>query len=128
MTPEMVDLARRAVACKGWRWMRGMINNQAEVINDVDMTTGRTYCGNFDADIDALPDLTQPSTRGCMLALIRELLEEPTGCVSWYEGDAENAAGWSYVSETYGASDAMPTEAEALVVALEEIVMEEDDD
>lgn len=118
MTPEMVELGRRAVACKGWRWMSGMRWCMDDDHGRID--EGRPT--------HAIPDLTDPATLGCMLALIRELLEEPTGYMSWYEGDSENSAGWSYVSPDHSTYDAVPTEAEALIVALEDIVLEVDDD
>ena len=133
MTPEMKALGRRAVACRGWRWMPGMLTLDGfrcvwADAEQIECAASRAHNFRRPNSATDLPDLTDPATLGCLLALIRELLEDPTGCVSWYEGDAENAAGWSYVSETYGASDTMPTESEALVVTLEDIVMEEDDD
>jgi hypothetical protein len=72
----MSDLSRRAVACKGWRWMPRMVD-----------TTGRTFveyadCGEAvwlcAADDGCewmpvegrLPNLTDPATIGCVLALV----------------------------------------------------------
>jgi hypothetical protein len=69
MTEEQIVLARRAVACKGWRWMPGM-----KVIDSVRMTEGML---KFTHHSD-LPDLTDPATLGCLLALVREARGEPT--------------------------------------------------
>ena len=57
MDGDMEDLGRRAVACKGWRWMQGMLR-----LTDKD---------------DALPDLADPATLGCLLALVREAWSNP---------------------------------------------------
>jgi hypothetical protein len=61
MTPKIEVLARRAVACKGWRWMPGMLTDVGERVTDV----GAFYLGT-------LPDLSDPATLGCLLALVRE--------------------------------------------------------
>lgn len=59
MTPELEALARRAVACRGWRWMPGM----------------RTTCGVCDLPGEGaayLPDLTDLATLDRLLALVQE--------------------------------------------------------
>ena len=69
------DLGRRAVACKHWRWLPGMLCGTARV---VDMEDGLP--GAFDSKYDeyciitlaAIPDLSDPATLGCLLALVRE--------------------------------------------------------
>ena len=53
------DLARRAIACPGWRWMPGMLTDCGERVTD----PGVCYLGT-------LPDLTDPATVGCLLALV----------------------------------------------------------
>jgi len=68
MTEEQIALARRAVSCKGWRWMPGM-----RVLGG-DRITERTLA----IDHGAFPDLTDPATLGCLLALVREARGEPT--------------------------------------------------
>ena len=80
MTDE-IELARRAVACDGWRWMHRMVD-----------TEGITYLGVYDTvhlfagcereswrdTLDGtLPDLTDPATLGCVLALVREAWRDP---------------------------------------------------
>jgi len=79
----MDDLARRAVACRHWRWMQGMTS----VWGDDDGQPMRWLCrsssyghvmcgpcadGHPRHNLDALPDLTDPATLGCLLALVRD--------------------------------------------------------
>lgn len=121
MTPEMEALGRRAVACKGWRWMHGMSNSRGEVIDRVDVETGKAYYGEWDADMTALPDLTDPATVGCLLALVRQTWGKPAVTMFW--GDYWQVVYASKVEdgcadhEHLGNGD---TEAEALVAALED--------
>ena len=68
MTDEMIALSRRAVACKGFRWMPGMrwwTDDDRGRLDDYQPE----YMGR---PTDALPDLTDPATLGCLLALVRE--------------------------------------------------------
>lgn len=135
MDGDMGDLGRRAVACKGWRWMRGMLcladeDGYASRIISVGLS-GRTsetadayvdggiICRSFIKD-DALPDLTDPSTLGCLLALVREAWSNPDlhfrpatappdmgGDKRWLVCDSR----WAFMGSK--------TEAEAIVRALE---------
>jgi hypothetical protein len=77
VTPEMIDLAKRAVACKGWRWMPGMMRLRMTQpqMRDYLRREGRVP-EQFDNwaydDWPVIPDLTDPATVGCLLALVRE--------------------------------------------------------
>jgi hypothetical protein len=82
MTEQQVDLARRAVACKGWRWMYGMLTTcDLRVIDGVDQyVVGHRSAPTKDGGgwydgvaAGLLPDLTDPATLGCLLALVREV-------------------------------------------------------
>lgn len=124
MTKEQIALARRAVACKGWRWMAGMLD-----------TTGRRFichadCGEaawvWHADdgcewlpvAERLPDLTDPATLGCLLALVREAWGDPYAFVGWFDPHWKviRCRTESLIGCLAGRGD---TEAEALVAALE---------
>ena len=109
------DLARRAVACKRWRWLPGMLTTDGIRLVRVDpdeYSIGYSTGGYVWAlNADALPDLTDAATLGCLLALVREA----HGDVVWLHHDC---CVWVVcgLPEDPGGSD---TQAEALVVALE---------
>ena len=154
MTDEMIDLGRRAVACKGWRWMPGVlawskkhcVDLQGRDLGEIEdsmrvqevetgcligLPTGKSIAYSW-SDFDLLPDLTDPATVGCLLALVREA---HPGCAIWVARDCvvdplddteymlDEREGWTvcggsgddYLSP-YGSGR---TEAEALVAALE---------
>jgi hypothetical protein len=151
----MTDLARRAVACRHWRWMPGMLVRYGDgkaAQTPIDkyltpflggwyrLTNGDGYGMPFKHvppnPRDAWPDLTDPATLGCLLALVREAWgsqemvtkrgwDFPTECWVWSvrtEPRPVAAIGekpghpstWRTMSIGGG-----PTEAEALIAALE---------
>ena len=73
MTPEQIDLARRAVASKHWLWMPGMAYCHAGYRYRYTEHTG--HLGT-----DCYPDLTDPATLGCLLHLVREAWGERSIC------------------------------------------------
>lgn len=132
-----LDLARRAVACPRWRWMEGMreaTGCRAGLISPDGMVQASTHRsgkgqpravvhvvdigGSNNGWARALPDLDDPATVGCLLALVREAWGDPLLHVQW----SWTWSGW-YV---YGAHPRLPgllgrhgSEAAALVAALE---------
>lgn len=115
MNPEMIELAKRVVACKGWRWMPGMRWLSDEDHGRLDDFQPE-YMGR---PTHALPDLSDPATLGCLLALLREAWGMPTGITVGYSDD-EALWGVSWSGATHGGwCGRGKTEAEALVVALE---------
>ncbi len=77
MTDEQIALSRRAVACKGWRWMPGM-----RTVRD-DGHGFHIGCTVAASKVkpEWLPDLQDPATLGCLLALVREAWRCPTAHV-----------------------------------------------
>jgi hypothetical protein len=118
----MNDLAERAVACKGWRWMRGMQTIDGAIVlaiyTDVlvDEDEGKV---RYKDPSQILPDLTDPATFGCLLALVREALGDERAHCEYYD-EHECWEVWMHEEDraplriSFG-----ETEAEALVSALE---------
>lgn len=128
MTDEQIALARRAVACSGFRWMPGMRYGSVDVIegtaspwsfNGYERVGEHVDMVAYTDWVPCLPDLEDPATLGCLLALVREAWwQDDMGasrykdqwCVDVTPQEAPNYAFYAF----YGAS-----EAEALVAALE---------
>ena len=131
---DFEELGRRAVACKGWRWMPGMLAKRPGFrggsvrIHDGCEADGMacgwwevpsaTESGAFDGSISGfIPDLTDPATLGCLLALVREAWSCPTVCVV-HEG-SDHPDPWAVRARRGEALGIGVTEAEALMLALE---------
>ena len=136
----MTELARRAVACKGWRWLPGMliqtVGGPTDRIAGIDSTFIHAWAESQQTEnprgmwiryrLDRMnkhgvPDLTDPATVGALLALVREAWGDPYMTVDYWRGPRI----WTCKSDevhSMGACRRAPkggTEAEALVAALE---------
>jgi len=109
MTDDMIAIARRAVACPKWRWMPGM-----------KLTTGLRLSESlvpFTFPVD-LPDLSDPATLGCLLALVREAWNEPR--LASIPSGRRWSVSYVWMRKPHDSvSGHHTTEAEALVAALE---------
>lgn len=135
MTEEQIALARRAVACKGWRWMPGMLTTcDLRVVDGGDEyvvghRSGPTRDGGGWYDGEAaglLPDLTDPATLGCLLALVREAWQDRglaavTAAYTHERGYQFRVVGGHHHGSAFMGMSlrSYGTESEALVTALE---------
>ena len=135
MTPADLDLAKRLIACDRFRWLPGMrvlpdaANKAARcvrvdgacwvfAVEDDIQIEGHfgpaVECWSDDALTgEELPDLTDPATLGCLLALVREHYPDAY-TVPQFGGGWEVAA----PTDVEVAGEGL-TEAAALVTALE---------
>ena len=136
MTDDLIEISKRAVACKGWRWMPGMLAALDGIGGDYRARVCRVDNGLFWSDATPLPyalasyvpDLTDPATLGCLLALVREAYRDAS---KLWDGHVEVRRDHrilffvvSFRHDESGAlvEDTLATggnEAEALVAALE---------
>ena len=72
----MSDLAKRAISCKHWRWLPGMLAGYSDDrpwyrLTEADKYGIPTRCEppNWRS---AWPALTDPATLGCLLAIVRD--------------------------------------------------------
>jgi hypothetical protein len=115
MNTDLEALARRAVACPRWRWMPGMLVKYVGPPTELHPKGLELECRvrrvNWESSEDDLPDLSDPATLGCLLALVREQYQDATTQID---------SGKWWVAAMNGTRVGMgPTEAEALVAALE---------
>lgn len=163
MNSDLEELAKRAVECGRWRWLAGMAAymtdsaHQTAPYESLHDTRVRTVGNPWQVDGAAserirvavgderpilgtvftsalLPDLTDPATLGCVLALVREAYDDHTATLEWagcvdeagdqydewtacvfVSTESESGEGPSLDSERYEGY----TEGAALVAALE---------
>ena len=126
MNAEIQDLARAAIALPGWRWLPGMKTAAGWRVCEVPLPdmVGLHCPGYHDYTLHPRevvkrcrePDLSDPATLGCLLALVREVWGDPKGSV-YYLALVESEPGW--FAEFGAHAELYATEAEALVAALE---------
>lgn len=112
-----LDLARRAVACRGWCWMPGMLVWGGDRVTED--TLGIAH--------GVVPDLTDPATRGCLLELTKEARNAPFGyvtCGRYRYADRDYApdvweTDWVYWDTPEGPAFKSGSYEAALVAALE---------
>ncbi len=78
MTADLETLARRAVACRHWRWMPGMQLIHPAQTDDATGYAVRLTIDGYQARLGEYPDLGDPATVGCLAVLVREAWNDPT--------------------------------------------------
>lgn len=121
MTRDQIALASRAVACRAWRWIPGMLTTDGFRICRVDADGYKfgyltKYSYAYTVDGDVLPDLEDPATLGCLLALVREAHAVPFLQVSV---KISREHGYQFDCHPHHRGQWVDSEAEALVAALE---------
>lgn len=144
MNESLIELAKRAIACKHWRWMPGMlgwrvthqneivsirfvngINNYIELADPSEISneaspligSGHSVSDGWHKTSDILPDLSDPATLGCLIVLVRQAWKSSVAQLSPSLPDAHL---WTcYINDDDDHLFREVTEAEALVVALE---------
>lgn len=136
MTADMLDLARRAVASPRWEWRAGKLTSHGArcLGRDLWVDRGQRVAVFADPNEGEVPDLTDPATLGCLLALVREAWGLCVTTAYRFTTDGSSRWVWAVQSEPrdYITPSANPpsawipmtlscgaTEAEALVAALE---------
>ena len=129
MTPALHDIARALVAEPAWRWMPGMLASSgagsyriievwpsAGRLQVAKSLRGKRVVGEVLDGGHLLPNLTDPATLGCILALVREASRTPTLHMlpqSW-RGEVR----WRVASARVVVGGELPSEAAALLAAL----------
>lgn len=109
---EAEALGKRLVACRHFRPLRGMLDMQGR-------TWDTSLLWRWNSAVD-VPDLRDPATLGCVLALVREAWEdEGVGAVCQFVGLANGGRMWSLIGDGGEFGSYHTSEAEALVAALE---------
>ena len=122
---KLEELGRRAVACKHWKWMPGMLARGK--VPNIDTAFGRVseeYAGSAVPYQLAYPwpDLFDPATLGCLLHLVRKAWSAPHAAPQWdqrWQHWAVLTPNYNQECESWKNLGADDTEAEALVAALE---------
>ena len=121
MTDNMIELGKRAVACPKWRLMPGMLTDEGRRVmqvwpDDLGIKWSHLLDNRVVRDADALPDLTDAATVGCLLALVRAAWGDPYLCAV---GDPDTRWRVDAVTAQVQNLHGYASEAEALVFALE---------
>lgn len=140
MNTELIELAQRAVACDGWRWLYGCPAKATFHGEEIHLISLGHNEGSYTADfyclehgevwegihvdeqeeMGILPDFNEPATLGCLLHLVREAMQCHIHVSLGPDGydviaDIEQGVCTACKCVIYG----HPTEAHALVAALE---------
>ena len=125
------ELARRFVACKGWRWLPGMLAQSEgqgvarvfHVATDgwISLCGGQPFASPFHTKTLPFPILSDAATRGAILELVREAWGDPYTHCQFVIAELNQPDCWmAIVDFGIGRREFVGrTEIESLLVALE---------
>ena len=125
MTDEQIALSRRAVACRGWRWMPGMLDDDGCTVCSASDDGYLLLASSEDSIVgwwpvaERLPDLSDAATLGCLLALVRAAWPDVIVVPPYWEMSGNDTPTCDWRVLVPGREITGATEAEALVAALE---------
>lgn len=79
----MNKLGKRAVACKNFYWMQGMLSSSGRRVG---VWIPGTVCGASEEEL-VWPDLDDPATLGCLLHLVREACAHEASVCANHRGE-----------------------------------------
>jgi len=83
MTPELEELAKRAVASKHWRWLPGMRAVGRRTLPTAWFRLEESIPNLTGEWADAIPDLADPATVGCVIQLVCDAWGDPHSYLVW---------------------------------------------
>lgn len=121
---DYIELGKRLVACKGFRWVPGMLVTSGARIVTVNEDTPLRFAG-------FVPDLSDAATKGCLMQMVRDAWKSASVCTCDMGG--YDACEWICIVDTERLAPGMEfphtrhgvtwfegaTEEEAMVLALE---------
>ena len=133
MNDKFIELAKRAVACRNWKWLEGMLTicDLRVIEGGTDYIIGhrqgdtRSGGGWYDGEsVGLLPNIIDPATIGCLLDLVRQAWYTAPANVNCHMSYSPEKGHYRYWTCSYCTGEKWEqtqgeTEAEALILALE---------
>jgi len=128
---ELIDLGIKAIKAKEWRWMSGMKTLTGSRVLDIEKDTGMILAYNDREPLSRLdiatttPDLSDPATLGCLLALVRRIHGKD---IYTSERGGRWLVAYDRIEDVAYVISRGPTEATVLLAALETPKLKEENE